>query len=947
MYVQKRWQVHLAIIDCTHSTAYCNQRLTDDTDMILYTFFKSSTTLATLALAIVFGPLTACSGSGSDETEAKALRDTIVSLRQRGKNMRNQSRFGEALRLHSEGLKLAKAIGDTAEWIQALNNIGTDYRRMGIYDVAQEYHYNAYRLCEESSDTAYAMRKNRVVSLNGLGNIYLSIRNYERADSAFRLALAGEHALGSNTGQAINYANLGAIYNARGDDDKAMQYYRKSMDLNRADNNDLGIALCHTYFGNIYEKRHQYDNALREYSEAYRIMEASEDKWHSLEPLLALASIYIDRDNDSRAATLLARAMATADSIKSIEHLASIHNLYYRMYSREGQYREALKHHVLSTTLQDSVVDMEKSNRIHNIGITIERGRQQQRVDLAQKELRDERSAKYIGYGILIVIVILLMLAVGLMYYSARVRAHSHRVLREASRMRESFFTNITHEFRTPLTVILGLSKGIADDSECNPEIRHKAQTIQRNGDRLLTLITQLLDISRIKSEIGDPDWRHGNIVAQVSMLVECSREYAAGRNIAIKMDTPAQGIEMDFVPDYVNKLFSNLMSNALKFTPNGGTITIRMKKADTMLDITFADTGSGIPEDKIPHIFKPFYSDDSTSGTGIGLALVRQIIDAVDGTIEVSSKHGHGTTFHITVPIHNTAKPFSEDDASVPSSIPTAIPDIPSSIEDEPADDKRKHVLVIEDNNDVAEYICSQLTDTYTIHRAENGQQGLTLAREIIPDIIITDVMMPGIDGLEVCRQIRKDSLVNHIPIIMVTARITEADKIRGLEAGADAYLAKPFNANELCTRVDKLLEQRAMLRDKFATQVLRITTPGHSKTMTENTTSDQFLKQATESIRNMLTKGNDVSVTSLASHMGLNTRQMHRKITSILGQTPVSFIRYAKIQYACELLDKSPGTPLKNVAIDCGFADYSHFARVFKEITETTPTDYVGKKA
>lgn len=919
---------------------------TNDTDMNLYTLFKKSSTLAAITLAMVSGALAACSGSGNDKTETEALRDTIVSLRQRGKDMRNQSRFDEALRLHSEGLNLAKAIGDTSEWIQALNNIGTDYRRMGIYDVAQEYHYNAYRMCEESSDTAYVMRKNRVVSLNGLGNIYLSIRSYERADSAFRLALAGEHALGSNTGQAINYANLGAIYNARGDDDKAMQYYRKSMELNRADNNDLGIALCHTYFGNVYEKHRQYEKALREYSEAYRIMEASEDKWHSLEPLLALASIYIDRDNDSRAATLLARAMATADSIKSIEHLASIHDLYYRMYSREGRYREALKHHVLSTTLQDSVVDMEKSNRIHNIGITIERGRQQQRVDLAQQELRDERSAKYIGYGILIVIVMLLMLAVGLMYYSARVRAHSHRVLREASRMRESFFTNITHEFRTPLTVILGLSKGIADDDECKPEIRHKAQTIQRNGDRLLTLITQLLDISRIKSEIGDPDWRHGNIVAQVSMLVECNREYAAGRNIAIKMDTPVQGIEMDFVPDYVNKLFSNLMSNALKFTPDGGTITIRMKKVDTMLDITFADTGSGISEDKLPHIFKPFYSDDSSYGTGIGLALVHQIIDAVDGTIEVSSKQGQGTVFHITVPIHNTAKPLSKDDTSVPVPHSKAIGGITNPT-DETSDSERKHVLVIEDNNDVAEYICSQLSDTYTIHRASNGRQGLAMAREIVPDIIITDVMMPGIDGLEVCRQIRKDNLVNHIPIIMVTARITEADKIRGLEAGADAYLAKTFNADELCTRVDKLLEQRALLRDKFATQILRITTPGSSKAMTENTNSDQFLKQATESIRSMLIDGNDVSVASLASHLGINTRQLHRKITSILGQTPVSFIRYAKIQYACELLDKAPETPLKNVAIDCGFADYSHFARVFKEVTGTIPTDYVGKKA
>lgn len=894
-------------------------------------------------LTASIGFTTACSSDAVGEKEREALHDTVVALRDKGKDMRNQSRFNEALRLHTDGLNLAKAIGDTSEWIQALNNIGTDYRRMGVYDIAQEYHYSAYTLCQESTDTSYAMRKNRVISLNGLGNIYLSIRSYESADSVFRMALEGERQLGSKTGQAINYANLGAIYNAKGDDNKALEYYLKSMELNTADNNTLGISLCHTYLGNIYEKHHQYDNALKEYTEAYRLMVASEDKWHALEPQLALVSIYIDRNDDATAARLLANADSTAESIHSIEHKAQIHNLYYKMYSKEGRYHEALNHHVRSTELQDSILNMEKNNRIHNIGITIERGRQQQRVNLAQQQLRDERTSKYVGYAILAFIVLLLLAIIGIMFYAARVRAHSSRILREAGRIRERFFTNITHEFRTPLTVILGLSKDIHDNADADEDIRRKADTIERNGNRLLTLISQILDISRIKSEIGAPDWQYGNIVAQVDMIVECNFDYAATRDIAIKMQAPQAGIYMDFVPDYVNKVMTNLLSNALKYTPDGGNVDITMSDNAGTLTIVIADTGRGIDADKLPHIFKPFYraagEDDDTAGSGIGLALVQQIMDAIGGTIDVASKPGKGTTFTLNIPIHENAKAQS---ANAHNTAPVGENDTTPHDNNGEASE-RKYILVIEDNKDVSDYICSLLTPQYYVKCAANGRQGLAMAQDIIPDIIITDVMMPEIDGLELCRQIRKDRLINHIPIIMVTARITEEERIRGIEAGADAYLAKPFNANELRTRIQKLLEQRRLLRDKFAKAIFNApaadtTAPTETPTMT-----DPFLDKTNATIREMLISGDEVTVTTLADKMGINTRQLHRKITTTLGQTPVTYIRFAKVQYGCELLRRDPEMALKSVAIDCGFNDYSHFARSFKEVLGKTAGDFI----
>lgn len=252
------------------------------------------------------------------------LLGSIVAYRELGKRVRNDSQFDDALRFHSEGLTQAEALGDTLEVVQALNNIGTDYRRMGVLDMAQDYHYRAWTICREYSDTSYAARKSRVVSLNGLGNIYLTLGNYERADSALRLALEGERELNSPLGQAINYANLGSIFRHRGMNDSAWVFFRKSMELNQRVNSTLGISLCHTYFGSMYEQAHQYDKAKAEYEKAYRLMEASDDKWHSLNTLIALAGIDMATGDDGKALARLEQAKRVADEIKSHEHLRGI-----------------------------------------------------------------------------------------------------------------------------------------------------------------------------------------------------------------------------------------------------------------------------------------------------------------------------------------------------------------------------------------------------------------------------------------------------------------------------------------------------------------------------------------------------------------------------------------------------------------------------------------------
>lgn len=869
------------------------------------------------ALAFI---LTCCQHGSPSESETQSIRDSLATLRQQGKKERDASRYDEALRLHIRGLDMARAVGDSSEWIQALNNIATDYRRMGMLDVAQSYHYQALSLCDESSDTTYQMRKNRVKALNGLGNIYLSIYSYDDADSVFRQALEGEHQLGSATGQAINYANLGSIYSARGDDEKALDYYRQSMFYNKKDSNLLGMALCHLYFGNIYERRQQYDLALREYEQSDRMMTDLKDLWHALEPRLALASVYYHTHEDAKALALLDRADATARQINSWEHIVEVHHLYFQLMQRQGRYHEALDHHLIATAYQDSILDNEKLDRIHNIGINIERTRQQEMVNMAQNELQTEKRIRQQSAWLFGLTVILLLAVISALLYVQRMRHHSMEMMREASRLREDFFTNITHEFRTPLTVILGLSRKIRENTEVPQSVSDKASTIERQGNRLLTLVTQLLDISKVKSVIGEPNWQHGNICAQVAMLLETYIDYAANRGVTLKYHYD-KAIEMDFVPDYVNKVMSNLVSNALKFTPNGGTISVNLYQRGDRLHIDVSDTGHGISSDKLAHIFEPFYTTGDmgeAKGTGIGLALTQEIISHLDGTITAESQVGKGTTFHIVMPIQNrSADPVTETEIG---------------------NSGKPIIVVAEDNADVADLLCSQLEPFYEVVAARDGVEALKRAGEIIPDLVITDVMMPNMDGMALARAIRANDLTAHIPIIMVTARVTEQDRIEGIKAGADAYLVKPFNTEELLTRVAKLLEQRIMLRDKYAQTITQAP-------VSDDAIEDHFLARVEQVIVAHINKGEDITVTMVADDLNITARQLHRKVTGLINQSPAALIRITRINCAKTIMAAKPEMPLKSVALACGFTDYSHFAKVFRTVTGISPTAWTAE--
>ena len=332
-------------------------------------------------------------------------REQIKQLNEKGEKARDNSRFDEAIKLHNEELSLATSIGDTINMVRALNNIGTNYRRLDMLEEAGHYHEDALQLTERSTNQSdEEVRKNRLISLNGLGNVYLKMGELKRADSIFREALEGEKKLGSKIGQAINLANIGSVKEKQGLADSAWMFFRYSLVLNKQANSKLGESLCFSHFGSLHEADGNIADALEEYKHAYEVMADRPDDWHKLEAGVNVARLTIQLGEYQRAEEYLKEVDATACRIHSLDHQSRIHDLYYQLYEKKGDIRNALKHHILCTQLKDSLIDDSKSNQIQKMRTNLEREQNRDRLRLLNKQYQTERWA-------LRLIILLLLLA--------------------------------------------------------------------------------------------------------------------------------------------------------------------------------------------------------------------------------------------------------------------------------------------------------------------------------------------------------------------------------------------------------------------------------------------------------------------------------------------------------------------------------------------------------
>ncbi len=548
------------------------------------------------------------------------------------------------------------------------------------------------------------------------------------------------------------------------------------------------------------------------------------------------------------------------------------------------------------------------------------------------------------------------LLATGFFFYRFQLRRNlaqkETQRLQQLDAFKTRFFTNISHEFRTPLTVILGMveplnqhfAKGAAAEHDQTVEL------IRRNSRQLLQLVNQLLDLSRLESGKATLTYSNGDLKAFLRYQLESFYSFAQTRAIALHFQSELPHLEMAFDQEKIQTVVINLLSNALKFTPEGGHIYLRLTADDGQLGteitqppasivIEIKDTGTGIPREHLNRIFDRFYQVDDSStrkgaGTGIGLALARELIQLMQGEISVESTPGTGTVFRIILPytpLQPERQTATGSAAYGEYSVPAGEPVLEAD-----ADDQRPLLLIVEDNPDVLFYIAECVRNEYRVITAEHGAAGIQKALEHVPDIIISDVMMPEKDGFELCETLKNDERTSHIPIVLLTARADFESRIAGLKRGADDYLAKPFELGELLVRLENLVKLRRRLQQRYAAlPQLPVASEDPALVL-----EDAFLVKIRAVIDAHLTEPN-FEMARLEQAMGMSYSQLFRKVKALTGAPPIALVRAARLHKARELLLHSTRT-IAEIAYEVGFTTPAYFSTTFLEKYGVTPSEF-----
>lgn len=885
--------------------------------------------------------------------ERDAVRE-MAALAELGHACRAASRYADAIKAHQRQLHIAGELRDTLMTASALNDLGVNYRRMGLYYEGLSNHITAAETTFSDDSCSAKLLKCRAIAYNGAGNAYLSVGYYKKADDMLRRALDLERQLGSHMGQNVDCSNIGMVYEARGMADSARIYYNRALYHSRMAGSRTGVAYCYMNFGSLSQKGGDMERALYYYRLALDGVDRSRDSWLWLQPCIALAGAFAEAGMVDSAEACLHTAEATARQVGTREFDGKIYVLLAECSRRRGDYPRAYNYLAHAKAAEDTMRSVRRLFEIETLHYETASRREAQERAAADARLRDERAVKWLfvaGCAVFFVLAVLLLrLSVQ--------RKRANRIQRGFIRMRESVFTNITHEFRTPLTLILALSRELYRDN--GGEVAQKARNIERQGESLLSLVNRLLDIQRIRSATVPVQLREGNLTSCVEMIVEGYTEYARGRGIDLRFAS-RERVEAAFSPEYLEKIVNNLLSNAFKFTPDGGRIGVMMWREGRRAYIEVSDTGAGITPDALPYIFKPFYRAKEAAGRagyGIGLPLAREATEAMGGTLTAKSEVGEGSVFRLTLPLpkHGKAADTAEDTAAGTPGLsgpllPPAdggqtpgggdkVSPAPAAAADS-AGGRRTAVLVVEDNRSVAAYIGSLFSAAHDVLYACDGAEGMEKAVKHLPDLVITDLLMPNMGGEDFCRRLRADSRTAHIPVIVVTACVTDEDRMRSLEAGADAYLAKPFRSEELLAHAARLL-RRGVPRDDTPDSGAAEAAGGLSR---YKAADKQFLVQVADAVRRCVAENGSADVQAVAERLCMSPSSLYRRMTSLTGYTPAAYIQRVKVKAACRLLDANPSESLASVAERCGFGDYSSFVRAFRNVCGLTPSQYARR--
>lgn len=817
-------------------------------------------------------------------------------------------KYPEALQNLHNALNEVEGTDFHEDIIQNLDFLGDVYMTMDDFENAQMY----WEKAGEAYKSAFGNQDNPEF-LFKKGRALLARKEYQVAINIFLEAAK----IKNESGQFIDgdlYWNLGQAYEKLSNNKAAEESYVKSIELSQSTNNYL-IRLKSLFgLGKLAEKGGNNTKALQYFRQSYDLAKTSGLK-----------------ENEMNAATGL-----------------------YRIYKKQNNPAEALRYYEISSNIRDSIFSENNTKKIARMeaGFAFEKEKQELEF-VQQKELANEANMRRILWIALVMVG--LLLAIGLFYYRSKQRANvelsrlnkaiseqkavverQKEKLEALDEVKSRFFTNISHEFRTPLTVISGMVDQIREKPEL--WLERGTKMVKQNTLSLLDLVNQILDLRKLEANEMKVHMVNGNVVKYLRYLAESHQSFAASKGLHLHFLSDEEEIKMDYDPDKMLRIVTNLLSNSIKFTPEGGNVYLRVEQLNMdnnqVLRIQVQDTGVGIPEGDLPHIFGRFYQVDDSStrkseGTGIGLALTKELVNLLRGEIKIKSTLGKGSTFNIELPISNDslvmAGSINEPSIQEIASYETTLSNL-SGVDTEFGTAGKPSLLIVEDNPDVQQYLIACLQDDYQLFVAENGQIGVDHAIEHVPDLIVSDVMMPEKDGYELTEILKTDERTDHIPIILLTAKADMDSKISGLEKGADVYLSKPFEKRELLVRLEKLLELRKKLQAKYA--VLPRTTDEAELSSNE---VHPFLLKLYDLVEAELSNP-DLDMNQLCRLLGMSRSQVFKKLKALTGKSATNLIRSYRLHRGKEMLSKDDLT-ISEVAYEVGFTSLNYFSSSYYE--------------
>ena len=849
--------------------------------------------------------------------------------------------FPSAISSHKKHLEISESINDSLQILKALNLLAVDHLQSKHLNEAIVYYFNAYELFANLSSDHHAVLKEKAITLNGIGELF-SMQGYpDEALSYYKESYLYSEKLNDKRYLSDNLLGVGMAYQEKEMYDSATTYFEKAINLNIELNSRSGLALAFLSMGNLNATQTNYQEAQIYLNSAYETLQNSSDKLNCMKVCFALGNNSIQLNNYADAEKYYLEGSQIAKDVKLPFYIEYSYACLSKLYRLQNKTDFEHHYHDLEQNYTEMISKERITNNLLNAKIEFDKSKNIKEITGLKTEFYAKNHRQRIVILSIIIFTILLIVFFLIQFHLAVIKKRKSESLSQLEKLKSDFYMKITHEFKTPITIILGLAEKLKNTIKDDQKIKNiiDLDIISRQSENLLFLVNEILSVSKIKSQ-NKILWINDNIVNCLKYLHHSFADFAQSKKISYFFHSSSDTIFMDYSKEHIRLIINNLLSNSIKHCTEDSKILfiVREDKQQKKCIIEIIDSGEGISEKDLPHIFETLYQGDSDKkqflGTGIGLAFTKQLVESLGGTISAKSIPNKETVFTVELPIKNDYKKLENKQTEDISYLPTGNTEIEF---DEKEDVKKPLILIAEDNRDMSFYLVSILRDDFNLIVSHDGKEAMSFVHEKMPDLIISDLMMPVTNGKQLCTQIKSSIVTNHIPVIILTAKALASERIETINAGADAFLTKPFNEEELKAKINQLLRNRKDLKEKY-NQIILDSTNNTGELKKES--GFEFLQKVTDIIYREI-KNNDFFPQGLASEMCISTSQLNRKIKSISGLNATNYILSVRLNRAKKLLTISQ-KPIGEIAMDCGFGDFAYFSKTFKKEFGLTPSKF-----